>query len=261
MKLDFLLPIFSESELRYISDGWNVSHLENNESKAVVYENLKYLKECVTDTDNETILKYAVFYWGAFVNRVFKDRLNALIDRHDDWEEIVEKQFFAYDGFPISADDSAILLGVRFIQEQTIGPVDGTTPPIMQTIGWESDELFYEYLDLLDSPEKMHWSVLARLKKECGIAVEPEDIGFELMDFLDIEVLKNEILDSTIQLLQLGVNKDAMHTIIINSIHLLINGYNYVYEAFRNELGDDFVDKINELNKNETLEEVLCDLN
>lgn len=261
MKLDYLSPLFSETELRYISDGWNVSPLEKNESKAVVYDNLKYLKECVTDTDNETILKYAVFYWGAFVNPAFKDRLNALIDRHDDWEEIVEKQFWTYDGFTVSTSDNAFHIATLLLYEQTIGSVDGTTPPIMQTIGWESDELFYEYLDLLDSPEKMHWSVLARLKKECGIAVEPEDIGFELMDFLDIEVSKNEILDSTIQLLQLGVNKDAMHTIIINSIHLLTNGYNYVYEVFRNELGDDFVDKINELNKNETLEEVLCDLN
>lgn len=236
MSIHYLKKLgYSEKEIEKYAESWNeniISYLADNSD--AVYENMNYLFK---DFDKDLLLKLPVFYPETFalLPEVFRKRMSLFkAEFPDEWNEIVEKQFYGYDEIP----------GTNY-------------EPIMKVMGSYDDTCIAKAIEQLKNPQEIVFEFLVLLSKHIGIELSASDFYEDYL--LSLEEAKFELVRNAEYLIELGLPVEIVELVITNAPYLMMLSKGEVKSRLIKGFGEDFISKMQGLDEDaivEVLEEV-----
>ena len=225
MDLDYLKHLgYSQNEIQSYANSWNTNIIlylaENSDS---VSENMNFIKK---EFDKDLLLKLPIFYPDSFVlpPMYFRERMQLFKDSFpDDWVEIIEQQFWGYEGRP----------GTNY-------------RPIMMEMA--SSDGLNKAIKQLENPEDITFEFMIMLSEGVGIELYADDFN-DLELLLEMEVFKHEIIRNSKHLIGLGLSRDIVEGIIRNEPYLMMLSELEVVGRLRDKFGEDFINEMSKMDE------------
>lgn len=237
---------YSSSDVNAYCLAWNKGTLEyllcNQEN---VSKNMLYLQ---TDFNKDLLLKLPVFYPSSFTLEpmVFIERFEKLKAVFPyDYAEIVEKQFWSYDGY-----DAVYITHAE-------GNSSVLYEPFLETLA-NGEESVKDAVASLTNPASRHYKFLIMLQKDIGLDVSADDIQEEYL--LDLECGKWEVLRNAENLIKLGLTKDLLLELLWHCPYVFTYSTSEVESILSNHFGDNYVEVLHQKYDSENLGDELCEL-
>lgn len=218
MDLEYLRELgYGTEEIEEYSRSCNdsaISYLAEN--KDSVLENMKYLRPFF---NKELILKFLFFYKDAFTisPELFKKRIDLFRKSFpDDWTDIIEKQFWGYDG----------IYGSNY-------------QPFLDVLGSYKESDITHAIHQLENPNTITFEFIVLLKKAVGIELSADYFYEEWL--LDLEVSKYEVLGNTKYLLDKGLSKEVVEDILTQAPFLMMLSELEVNKRLVEGFGENYV--------------------
>lgn len=230
---------YSDDEIQSYQQSWAegiLSYLSENQT--YVLENMRFLQD---DFEPDLLLKLPVFYPDAFVlyPQTFRKYLSLLkTEFPDGWVDIIEKQFWGYDGIAASEANGG----------NETDPV--LYQPYLETIGTNREENVHKALDSLRHPSSRVYDFIDKLKTETGITLSAEDLPEEVLP--DLEVAKYEVVDNVCFLQQQGISDCVIEEILICNPIMMCGSESELDDMLKSAFGKDYSKKLEEM----TLEDI-----
>ncbi len=221
MNLDYLNKLgYSDEEIEKYSHKWNNHIIEFlAENSEFVAANMEML---TTNFDKELLLKLPIFYSETFVSSpsLFESRINLLKNTFpDEWEEIIEKQFWGYDGY----------IGTNYV-------------PIMSILCSNDITDVEKSIVQLQNPSEIVFEFMILLSKKLSLNISTDGIIESLL--WDLEVSKYEVEINAKFLVEKGLTNDLIEELIYNAPFLMMQSKLYVEKCLIKGFGEDYIAKI-----------------
>lgn len=236
MDLEYLRELdYSTEEIEEYSQNWNDSIIRFlAENKDIVLENMKYLCPFF---NKELILKFPVFYTDSFTisPKLFKERIDLFRKSFpDNWINIIEKQFWGYDG----------ICGSNY-------------RPFLRVLGSYIDSDINDAIHQLKNPGTITFEFIVLLKKEVGIELSADCFFEEWL--LEIEMSKYEVLRNAKYLLDKGLSRKVVEDLLTQTPFLMMLSELEVNKRLVDGFGENYIETMQETDLDifmEILEEI-----
>lgn len=237
---------YSSSDINAYCLAWDKGILDYLScNKEYVSKNMLYLQN---DFDKDLLLKMPVFYPSSFALQpaVFCKRFEMLKTAlPDEYVQIVEKQFWSYDGYDAvyitHAEETSSVLYEPFLEVLANG-----------------EESVKDAVMSLTNPTSRHYKFLIMLQKNIGLDVSADDVQEEYL--LDLECGKWEVLRNAENLIELGLTKDLLLELLWHCPHILTYSAPELESVLSNHFGDNYIEVLRQKYDNEILGDELCEL-
>lgn len=194
-----------------------------------VAENMRFLQP---DVDRELLLKLPVFFPDSFALEpvVFKKRVGLLKKAFPDkWTDIIEWQFYAYDGTDAEAVSEPWL-----------------RLPFLEIVGMDSDDAAEKAVESLKHPGTRVYLFTSMLEKETGLPFSTDD--FPETCLVELEEQRYQLADNVRFLMKRQLSEDLLRQILwLCPSPLLYDSEEELDGVLSEAFGDDYPTEMEEM--------------
>lgn len=233
MKFNYLLDLgYSTEEIEDYSNHWNPGIieflLENAEN---VSKNMSYL---LSYFSKDFVLRLTIFYPDSFSisPECFQDRICALQQAFpEEWKEIIEKQFWGYNGIPGS-----------------------NYKPFLYTVGVYDDAVYKNAIEMLQNPERIVFEFMVLLSRDVGIEVLAD--SFFEDDLWNLECSKYEVVRNAKHLISEGLTLCMVEDMLYNAPYLMMLSEIEITERLKKAFGEEYIAEMKEMDDDSFLDKL-----